>query len=109
MSKVLNFADPSNGRPGLGATIQLDSGEPCLISVAQAGVRVKKSRLGLLGAILFEEKIVYKAALTAKALDFLFPDTLLPAGFTNPVLRAFANAVLHCATCAEVAAVLNEA
>jgi hypothetical protein len=36
MPKVLYFADPSNGRSGLGATIQLDSGEPCLISIAQS-------------------------------------------------------------------------
>jgi hypothetical protein len=43
MAKVLFFSDPSNGRPGLGATIRLDSGEPCIISIAPPGwVRVKK-------------------------------------------------------------------
>ncbi len=109
MPKVIYFADTSDQRPGLGATIRLDSGEPCLISVAQSGVLVKKSRFGWLGPVLYNEKVVYQAALTAKALSFLFPDSLLPPGFRNPVLSAFANAVLHCPTCGEVAIVLNEA
>jgi hypothetical protein len=107
--KVLYFSDPSNKRPGLGATIRLDSGEPCIVSIAQSGVRVKKTRLGFFGAVLYEEKVVYKAALTAKALSFLYPNNLLPPGFTNPVLRAFANAIMHCSTCAEVSIILNEA
>jgi TPR repeat protein len=109
MPKVIYFADPSNRHPGLGATIRLDSGEPCLISIAQGGVRVRKSRHGWLGPVLYDEKVVYKAASTAQALSLLFPDSLLPSGFTNPVLSSFANAVLHCSTCAEVAIVLNEA
>jgi len=109
MPKVLFFADPSNGRPGLGATIRLDSGEPCLISIAQTGVRVRKTRFGFLGPVLYSEKNVYQAAATAKALSERFPNNLLPTEFSNPVLRAFANAVLHCSTCAEVAVTLNEA
>jgi hypothetical protein len=107
--KVIYFADVSNGRPGRGATIRLDSGESCLISVAQTGVRVKKSRFGFIGAVLYNEKNVYKAAATAKALSERFPNSLLPPGFSDPVLSAFANAVLHCSTCAEVAVTLNEA
>jgi hypothetical protein len=109
MPKVLFFADPSNGRPGLGATIRLDSGEPCLISIAQTGVRVKKTRFGFLGPVLYSEKNVCRAAATAEALSERFPNNLLPTEFINPVLRAFANAVLHCSTCAEVAVTLNQA
>jgi hypothetical protein len=70
---------------------------------------VKKTRLGFFGAVLYEEKVVYKAAMTAKALSFLYPKSLLPSGFINPILRAFANAIMHCSTCAEVSIVLNEA
>ena len=70
---------------------------------------MKKSRFGWLGPILYHEKNLYKAASTAIALNVLFPDNLLPTGFTDPALRAFANAVLHCSTCAEVAIILNEA
>jgi hypothetical protein len=109
MPKVLFFSDPSNNRPGLGATIQLDSGEPCMVSIAQGWVRVKKTRFGFFGAILYAEKAAYKTALTARALSFLYPKSLLPPGFTDPVLREFANAIMHCSTCAEVSIVLNEA
>jgi hypothetical protein len=109
MPKVLFFSDPSNGRPGLGATIQLDSGEPCLMSIANGWVRVKKSRYGLFGPTLYNERNAHRTALTARALSFIFPDNLLPPGFTDPVSSAFANAILHCSTCKEVAVVLNEA
>lgn len=108
MPAILYFADSiSRGR---GATIRLDSGEPCLLSIAQTSVRVKKSRLGLFGPTLYEEKVVYKSAQTAHALSYLFPDSLLPdTGFNDPVLRAFTNAILHCSSCAEVSITLNEA
>jgi len=42
-------------------------------------------------------------------LTYLYPNSQLPPGFTDPVLCAFANAILHCATCSEVTTVLNEA
>ena len=109
MPKVLFFSDPSNGRPGLGATIQLDSGEPCVMSIAPGWVRVKKSRTGLFGPTLYNVRHVYKTAETVKALTYLYPNSQLPPGFTEPVLCAFANAILHCSTCGEVAVVLNEA
>src|SRR5271165_5458021 len=109
MPTLLHFADPSNKRPGLGATIRLDSGEPCTISVARVGVLVRKSRFGLFGPVLYNEKNLYRAAATAKALSERFTRNLLPSGFTDPVLSAFANAIFHCSTCAEVAVTLNEA
>jgi hypothetical protein len=108
MSKLIYIADTSNQRPGRGATIRLDSGEPCTVSIAQSGVRVKKSRFGLLGPVLYNEKNIYQAALTAEALSSLFPNNLLPPGINDPVLIAFANAIMHCSTCAEVAVTLNE-
>jgi len=109
MPKVLFFSDPSNGRPGLGATIQLDSGEHCLMSIAPGWVRVKKSRAGFFGSTLYNVRNLRETTQTANALIFLFPDSLLPSGFTEPMLCAFANAILHCSTCDEVAAVLKEA
>jgi hypothetical protein len=36
--------------------MRLDSGEPCFISVAQTGVRVKKTRFGFLGSILLVDQ-----------------------------------------------------
>jgi hypothetical protein len=94
---------------GCGIAIRLNSREPCLISVAQAGVRVRKSRSGFFGAILYNEKNVYLAAKTGLALDRQFPVNLVPVQIKNPVLRAFANAAWHCPTAVTVARVLNEA
>lgn len=109
MPKVIFFSDPSNGRPGLGATIQLDSGEPCVMSIAPGWVRVKKSRTGLFGRTLYNVRDVHKTTETARALTYLYPDSRLPPGFTDRTLCAFANAILHCDTCNAVATVLNEA
>jgi hypothetical protein len=69
---------------------------------------VKKSRFGLFGPVLYNEKNLYRAAATAKALSERFTRNLLPPGFTDPVLSAFANAIFHRSTCAEVAVTLNE-
>jgi hypothetical protein len=109
MPTLLYFADPSNRRSGIGATIRLDNGDPCWLSIAQRGVLVKKSRYGLFGAVLYSEKNLYKAAEAAIALNFLFPDNQLPEGFTDPTLISFANAIWHCATCVEVSITINEA
>jgi hypothetical protein len=94
---------------GAGVTIRLDSGEPCVISVAQTGVRVKKSRFGFLGPTLFEERDVYQAARTGMALAELFPDFKLPVTIKNPVLSAFANAAWHCSSAAAVSVTLGKA
>ena len=101
---------------GCGATMKLESGEICIVSVAQSGVSVKSNRgkfaqllAGLFGAVLYREKNVYKAAETAMALDMLFPQKGIPVAFRNPVLNAFANAVWQCSTAAEVAITPNEA
>lgn len=61
------------------------------------------------GATLYNEKNVYIAGRTAAALFVLFPQIWTPVTFKNPVLSAFANAVCHCSTAAEVATTLNEA
>jgi hypothetical protein len=58
---------------------------------------------------LYRERNHIKVATVALALQDEFPDILLPAGFTEFKLIAFANAVLHCRTCAEVSTTLNKA
>lgn len=98
-----------DSRTGCYANVRMDNGDPCWISVAQTGVVVKKSRVGLFGAKLYEQKRAYDAAMTAKALAYLYPDRLTPADMTNPVLSSFTNAVLNCSTLAEATRVLNEA
>jgi hypothetical protein len=107
----------SSETAGCGATIELDNGDTCLISVAQAGVLVRSYRKGFFSAIvgsffgptLYNEKNVYLAAKTAASLKSQFPEQISHLDFANPMLRAFANAVWNCASAAEVAVVLNEA
>jgi hypothetical protein len=63
----------------------------------------------LFGATLYNEENAYLAGKTAVALSLLFRETRTPVTFKNPLLAAFANAVCHCSTAAEVATTLNEA
>jgi hypothetical protein len=105
MTRILHFSK----KVGCGATFMLDSGEPCVLSIAQTGVRVRKSRRGFMGPILYDEKNVYRAAQTGMALASIFPERKIPIPIANPLLGAFANAIWHCASAAEVARTLNEA
>jgi hypothetical protein len=105
MTRILRFSEKAR----CVATFRLDSGERCVLSVAQTGVRVKKSRFGFLGSILYDERDVFRAAQTGMALDSIFRERKIPIPITNPVLGAFANAIWHCASAAEVARTLNEA
>jgi len=106
----------SSEKAGCGATIELDNGETCLISVAQSGVLVRSYKKGFLssvlgsflGPILYSEKNVYRAAATAAVLDSRHAQ-VASLKFQNPVLTAFASAVWHCSSAAEVAITLNEA
>jgi TPR repeat protein len=112
MTKLVYSSETS----GRGATIELDSQETCLVSVAQSWVFVKSCRgkyrrilLGLLGTTLFNQIGAPQIARTAAALNSLFPEKRIPINFRNPVLGAFANAIWHCSTAAEVTVTLNEA
>ena len=107
MQRVLYFSD--GGARGIGATIRLDNGSPCTVRCASIGVRVKRTRWGWFGPVLFEEKNVEQAARTAMVLAVQFPNNLLPMRLNNPVLRAFTNAIMHCSSSPEVANVLKAA
>jgi hypothetical protein len=106
----------SSEKAGCGATIELDNGDTCLISVAQAGVLVRSYKKGFwsgvlgsfFGPTLYNEKNVYRAAKTAAALDSKHAQ-VASLKFKNPILTAFASAVWHCSSAAEVAITLNEA
>ena len=98
------------------ATIELDNGDRCLISVAQAGVLVRSHKKGwlnsifgsFLGPILYSEGNAYQSAKTAAALELKYPQ-VQTLEFSNAVLSVFASAIWHCSSAAEVATVLNEA
>jgi hypothetical protein len=115
MPKLLRSSETA----GRGATIELDSGEVVYVSIAQIGVLVRhwdmsggffKSLMSnFFGAKLYNESNVYKNAQTAQALSLLYPNLASELQFKNPVLAAFANAIWHCGSAAEVCTVLNEA
>jgi hypothetical protein len=105
--QILHFADSL--ALGCGANVRFENGEPCMLSIAQSGIRVKKSRFGLFGAVLYDEKNAHINAQRTGALAYLFPDKLFPDGISSPNLRAFFNAILHCRNAAEVCVTLNQA
>ena len=107
MTELIRFNN--DDRKGTWANIRMDNNDPCWVGIAQTGVLVKKSIVGLLGAKLYDEKDVYKAAKTAEALDEIYSDDLTPDEMRDPVLKSVVNAILHCSNLAEVTRVLNEA
>ena len=88
--------------------VDLATGEPLYISIAASGVVVKRSHFGLFGAKLYDENM-YKAAVTAKALDAQIENYSTPAGMKNPALRAFTQAALNSKSAAEFLSRLREA
>jgi TPR repeat protein len=115
MPKLLRSSETA----GCGATIELDSREVVYVSIAQVGVLVRlwdmkggliKTLLSnFIGPKLYNESNVYKNAQTAQALSMMYPESAPELQFTNPVLAAFANAIWHCSSAAEVTITLNEA
>jgi hypothetical protein len=89
--------------------VDLQSGEPIWISVAQGGVIVRKSRLGLLGTLLYREANVYKVAKTAEVLHSQLGRYTTPVDLNNPVLRAFTQVALDSESASQLSVRLNEA
>ena len=104
--KLIRYLD---GKLGCWSRVSLESGDPIWISIAQTGVIVKKSRLGLMGATLYNETNVSTAAKMAQALDAQVSKYATPAEMTNPVLRAFTQAALECQSAAQLAVRISKA
>ncbi len=107
MTKLIRYLDTDN--KGRYANIRMDNNDPCWVGIARTGTLVKKSKIGLFGAILYEEKNIYSAAKTTEFLLKKYPDDLTPEGMWNLALKSTVNAILHCSSLAEVVRVLNEA
>jgi len=106
MTTLGRFLD--DDRKGRWANVRMDNGDPCWVGIAQRGVLVKKSKIGLFGAKIYEEKNTRKAANTALVLNNLYPRDLTPAEMLSPVLKSIVNAILHCNNLVEVTKTLNE-
>lgn len=84
MTVLIRFLDANTGR---WANLRMDNDDPCWISVAQIGVLVKKTNVGLFGTKLYDQRDIYKAASTAKALWEQYTEDKTPPGMTDPVLK----------------------
>jgi len=106
MGKLIRYSD---GKAGCWSRVNLENGDPIWISVAQTGIIVKKSRMGLMGAKLYNETNVYNAAKTAQALDAQISEYVTPSEMRNPVLRVFTQVALECKSAAQLSVRLNKA
>lgn len=104
MGTLIRFMD---GKNGCWSRVDLTSGDPIWIGVAQTGVMVKISRLGILGAKLYNENNRDRIANTVQALDQEFSQYTTPMGMTSHVLRAFTQAALDCNTAPDLSNRLN--
>ena len=80
------------------AALRLDDGSPCFVSVANTGVLIKKSRLGLFGKIVFKQNSTLSTRVGFMLSEF-FPErsTLFPRDLyrNHFILSTFSNALLH--------------
>lgn len=105
MTKLVQFLDQKD--KGIWANIRMDNNDPCWIGVAQTGVLVKKSKIGMFGAKLYNENLADSVSCENKLRE-AFPDDKTPPEMEHFLLKAFTNAVLHCSSIEEVKRVLND-
>lgn len=103
-TRLLRFFD--TGKTCL-ASLRMADGAPCSIRVTLSGVVVKRSRLGLLGPVLFArsswaELTPLLGDLAARGLT-----RRAPAGMRSPTLRLLTDLALTCGTLDEVVAQLE--
>ena len=107
MSSMIDYVDI----PGKAcwSSVLLDSGEPVWISIAQNGIMVKQSRLGILGTKLFHETNMSRCVDVADALHRMIDFYTTPDGLQNPVLRVFTQTALNSRTSKEFATFVSTA
>lgn len=104
-----------NERFGHDATIILESGDACWISVGKKGVLVRSHKHsfwgGLLGSLfgpkLYQERDVYQALSVAQVILATFRP-VPQIRCRDAMLKAFCTAVWHCPSPARVETVLND-
>ncbi|GMO16509.1 MULTISPECIES: hypothetical protein [Bradyrhizobium] len=104
-----------NEKFGHDATIILDSGDACWISVGKKGVLVRSHKHnlwgGLLGSVfgpkLYQERNIYQALNVAQALTAMFRP-VPQIRCKDMMLAAFCTAAWQCSSPERVRAVLND-
>jgi len=107
MGTLLRFMD-SQGM-ACWSRVDLESGEPVFISIAQGSVLVRRSRLGILGVKLYEENNIHNCVKVAYALDMQIRHYLTPPGMTNAVLRVFTQVALESRNAADLCVRIGQA
>jgi len=107
MTELIRFED--NNHVAAWALLRMSDGHPCWVGYDKTGIRVKKSRIRLFGARLFEERDLIKVARIRQALNSSYPKDITPRGMRCPNLKSVVNAILHCDTLAKAQAILDEA
>lgn len=102
MGTLIRFQDDQRG---CFSRVDWESGEPAFISIAQTGVLVKRSRMGLFGMKLYVETDIYDCAAMSRVLDeqVLGAESLLaiPNGLFSPVLQSFTRLAMETKSAAE--------
>lgn len=104
-----------NEKFGHDATIILDSGDACWISVGKKGVLVRSHKYSfwgglsgsLLGPKLYQERDVYRALSVAQSITATFRP-VPQIRCSDVMLKAFCTAVWHSSSPARVKHVLND-
>lgn len=91
MGKLVRHMDSSRG---CFARVDFAPGDPLWISIAQNGVLIRRSRLGLFGRRVYGETDTFEAARVARVLATLCPDVSSIEGVHTPMLSAFLAAAL---------------
>jgi hypothetical protein len=85
--------------------VDLESSDPVWISVAQTGVVVKRSRLGLLGTVIYSESNLRHVVAHCRHLDALVHGPAVP--FSDPVLGPYTRAALSARNMGALRALLS--
>lgn len=106
MSKLVRFKDT---RSQCWSRVDMPNNDPIYISIAQTGIVVKKSNMGILGPKLFVENDLSKIGAVCQNLDITTYQYNTPDNMTHPVLRLFTQVALNASSVAELTTTLGEA
>jgi hypothetical protein len=97
--KLIRFKDSKTG-----CWSRVDNADPIYISVAQEGILIRRSRLGILGPILYRSKDLTETARICAELNSSIDEYATPPQIQNPVLMLFTQLALESGSAAQLSA-----
>ncbi len=98
MSKLIRFKDTDAQR---WSRVDLLSGDPIYISIAQSGVLIKKSNLGIMGTVLYKESVFDNITKLGIHLQSSINEFNTPKDMRNLPLKVFTQIALESNTIEE--------